>query len=99
MHKNQIGNLSHLLTGKNIKNFTCGTHFGETKLVASTTDNPEVANLFMSSIFTGVGTVFFSFCSPSRGPTSTIFTHLGRPCIILFAASILSWSDEAEKDL
>jgi hypothetical protein len=25
--------------------------------------------------------VSFSFCSPSRGPTSTIFTHLGRSSI------------------
>jgi hypothetical protein len=41
--------------------FTCGTHFGDTKLVASTTGNPEVASLLISSIFTGVGTVFFHF--------------------------------------
>lgn len=58
---------------------TWGTHFGETKLVASTTGNPEDTNLRISSTFTPVGTVFFSFCNPSLGPTSTIFTDLGIP--------------------
>jgi hypothetical protein len=56
---------------------TCGTHFGETKLVASTTDRPAPTSLCISWIFTDAGTLPFSFCRPSRGPTSTIFTNLG----------------------
>ena len=36
---------------------TCGTHFGETKLVASMTDNPDWDNRFMSSTLTAVGTI------------------------------------------
>jgi len=58
---------------------TWGTHFGDTKLVASTTGNPEETNLWISSTFTDVGTIFFSFCRPSLGPTSTIFTNFGIP--------------------
>jgi len=67
--------LDHLIWFKCI---TCGTHFGDTKLVASTTDKPAATNLCISCIFTDVGTLPFSFCRPSRGPTSTIFTKLGR---------------------
>jgi len=40
--------------------------------------------VLLSSSFTAVGTSPFSFCSPSRGPTSTMRTCLGRlmrpPC-------------------
>jgi len=75
-----------------IKQCTCGTHFGDTKLVASTTDNPEAASLRISSTFTGVGTMSFSFCSPSRGPTSTIFTHLGRSLISWKNRHLLQWT-------
>lgn len=57
--------------------FTCGTHFGETKLVASTIGNPEETSILISSTFTTVGTMSFSFCNPSLGPTSTIFTNPG----------------------
>jgi len=56
---------------------TCGTHFGETKLVASTTGNLEEASILISSTLTAVGTISFSFCNPSLGPTSTIFTYSG----------------------
>lgn len=53
---------------------TCGTHFGETKDPASMTLTPVLANLSISSIFVATGMAFFSFCKPSRGPTSTIRT-------------------------
>lgn len=54
----------------------CGTHFAETKLVASIVCNPVFDNRLISSIFTDVGTIFGSFCNPSLGPTSTILTEL-----------------------
>src|SRR4030095_9457202 len=50
----------------------CGTHLGETKAVASTAGRPASARRSISSTLTAVGTSPFSFCSPSRGPTSTI---------------------------
>jgi hypothetical protein len=56
----------------------CGTHLGETKAVASTAGKPASLRRSISSIFTAVGTDCFSFCSPSRGPTSTILTVRGR---------------------
>ena len=65
---------------------TCGTHFGETKLVASTTGNPEETSIFINSTFTAVGTMLLSFCNPSLGPTSTIFTNPGillRNCVVV----------------
>ena len=34
---------------------SCGTHFGDTKLVASMTFSPACPSLFMSSTFTRVG--------------------------------------------
>lgn len=37
---------------------TCGTHFGETKLVLSITLKPVSDNLFMKSIFVSVGMIF-----------------------------------------
>ena len=47
-----------------------GTHFGCTKLVASTIGSPAATSRRMNSAFTSVGTSADSFCSPSRGPTS-----------------------------
>lgn len=41
-------------------------------------ETPVLASRSMSSIFVASGIVFFSFCSPSRGPTSTSLTLL--PC-------------------
>src|SRR5688572_21873161 len=55
----------------------CGTHFGDTKAVASTAGSPALARRSMSSSFTAVGTSAFSFCRPSRGPTSTNRTESG----------------------
>src|SRR5688572_6288837 len=54
----------------------CGIHLGETNAVASTAGSPASARRSMSSTLTSVGTSPRSFCSPSRGPTSTIFTDL-----------------------
>src|SRR5512134_1453854 len=52
----------------------CGIHLGETNAVASTAGSPAPASRSMSSTFTSVETCPGSFCSPSRGPTSTILT-------------------------
>src|SRR5687767_15416906 len=54
----------------------CGIHFGDTNAVASTAGNPASARRSISSTFTAVGSSPGSFCNPSRGPTSTIFTKL-----------------------
>src|SRR5258708_25366758 len=56
----------------------CGTHFGETKAVASTAGRPASASFSMSSILIAVGTFVASFCRPSRGATSTMRTLRGR---------------------
>jgi hypothetical protein len=61
---------------------TCGVHFGDTNEPASIVVKPVRASLSTSSIFVANGTVSFSFCSPSLGPTSTMRTWSGR----LFAA-------------
>ena len=47
-----------------------GTHFGCTKLVASTTGSPAASRRWMNSALASTGTMPFSFCRPSRGPTS-----------------------------
>ncbi|CAM5274713.1 hypothetical protein SALBM217S_03135 [Streptomyces griseoloalbus] len=58
---------------------SCGTHFGCTKLVASIVVRPVPASRRTNSAFTAVGTVCFSFCRPSRAPTSWIRTRAGSP--------------------
>jgi hypothetical protein len=65
----------------------CGTHFGDTKDAASTLAKPARDRRSTSSIFTAADTASFSFCSPSRGPTSTILTLL-RQASLLFLFSI-----------
>ena len=55
----------------------CGTHFGDTNAVASTTGNPASVRRSINSILTAAGTFCASFCKPSRGPTSTILTFSG----------------------
>ena len=50
----------------------CGTHFGDTKLVTSMLGKPAAVRRSTSSTFTAAGIICFSFCSPSRGPTSTM---------------------------
>src|SRR6266702_2894992 len=57
---------------------SCGTHFGETKLVASRMVRPVAANRSRNSSFTSTGSTDDSFCSPSRAPTSQIVTSAGR---------------------
>ena len=47
-----------------------GTHFGWTKLVASTTGSPAASSRRMNSALASTGTMPSSFCRPSRGPTS-----------------------------
>ncbi|MNT57768.1 hypothetical protein D3C72_1951670 [compost metagenome] len=55
----------------------CGTHLGDTKLVTSISLSPASCRRCTSSILTEAGTGDFSFCRPSRGPTSMILTCLG----------------------
>ena len=55
----------------------CGTHFGLTKLVTSISRSPAACSRWMSSTLSAVDTVAGSFCSPSRGPTSTSVTLCG----------------------
>src|SRR3954469_22172956 len=55
----------------------CGTHLGETKLVTSISVNPASCNRCTRPILTSAGTWPFSFCRPSRGPTSTSLTREG----------------------
>jgi hypothetical protein len=54
---------------------TCGVHLADTKEPASIVVRPVCANRSMRSILVSSGIVFFSFCSPSRGPTSTMWTR------------------------
>src|SRR5690606_3302654 len=63
----------------------CGTHLGDTKLVTSISFSPASCRRCTSSIFTAAGTSPFSFCRPSRGPTSTSLTLDGN-----FMASVSS---------
>src|SRR5260221_7997180 len=53
----------------------CEIHSAETKAVPATAGSPASASCSISSTFTAVGTSRGSFCRPSRGPTSTIFTR------------------------
>jgi hypothetical protein len=55
----------------------CGTHFGDTKLPASMPVSPASASASISATLASAGTVEGSFCSPSRGPTSTTRTCAG----------------------
>src|SRR3990172_1004598 len=57
----------------------CGIHFGDTNAVASIAGKPAAARRSINSILIAVGTDARSLWSPSRGPTSTIFTLPGRP--------------------
>src|ERR1700756_4157445 len=61
----------------------CGTHFGETNEADSTLRKPAADKRLINSILIAVGTNSFSFCSPSRGPTSTILTRWGKAMMSL----------------
>src|SRR5204863_8719519 len=56
---------------------TCGTHLGETKLIASIAGRPASVRRSIRPTLTSVGTTAFSFCKPSRGATSTMRTRCG----------------------
>src|SRR6185312_1602515 len=56
----------------------CGTHLGDTNAPASTTGRPASARRSISAILVAAGTALASFWRPSRGPTSTILTRVGR---------------------
>jgi hypothetical protein len=55
----------------------CGTHFGLTKLVTSISFIPAACSACTSATLSSVRTGRASFCSPSRGPTSTSVTRWG----------------------
>src|SRR5699024_12759988 len=55
-----------------------GIHFGCTKDEYSISRNPDSDNILIQFTLSAVGTHFFSFCSPSRGPTSLICTCFGQ---------------------
>src|SRR4249919_3957965 len=57
---------------------SCGTHFGLTKLVASMLCRPAADRRSINAILSAVAMIAFSFCRPSRGPTSTMRTRLWR---------------------
>src|SRR5881394_3276313 len=53
----------------------CGTHFGLTKAPTSITGRRAADRRLTNSILSAVETRACSFCSPSRGPTSTMVTR------------------------
>src|SRR5207342_1135481 len=59
---------------------SCGTHFGLTKLVASMLRSPVADRRSISAILSAVAMMVFSFCRPSRGPTSTMRICEGMLC-------------------
>src|SRR5262245_42806330 len=59
----------------------CGTHFGDTNAETSMRECPAAVNRSTNAIFAAAGTTACSFCSPSRGPTSTTLTRVGRDAV------------------
>ncbi len=55
----------------------CGTHFGLTNADTSITGRRAAVNRSTNAILSVVLTAADSFCSPSRGPTSTTVTRDG----------------------
>ena len=54
----------------------CGTRAGCTKLTASIRRSPAAASASMYATRAATSSTASSFCSPSRGPTSTISSAL-----------------------
>ena len=48
----------------------CGTHRAGTNDVVSIVPSPAASSRRMNSTLVAAGTIVFSFCRPSRGPTS-----------------------------
>src|SRR6476661_8056538 len=69
----------------------CGTHLGDTKLVTSSSVRPASCRRCTRPIFTSAGTWPFSFCRPSRGPTSTSLT-LDGSCMVFSGCFVCSVS-------
>ena len=55
----------------------CGTHFGLTNAATSITGSPAALKRSTNATLSAVLTEAASFCSPSRGPTSTTVTRGG----------------------
>src|ERR1700737_178591 len=53
----------------------CGIAFGDTKAPTSTVRNPASTSASMNAMRSATLTGVFSFCRPSRGPTSTMRTE------------------------
>lgn len=66
---------------------TWGTHFGETKLVASITGSPASESMSISLIFTGVGTMFCNRQKPRKGKSATSVPKHG-PTVRTSASSL-----------
>src|SRR5262245_52870013 len=56
----------------------CGTHFGLTNAETSMTECPASLRSLTNAILSAVAIAAASFWRPSRGPTSTIVTRVGR---------------------
>src|SRR5579884_553533 len=84
-----------------LASLNCGMARGLTNEVASTTGKPASASNSIKRIFCSVGMRAFSFCSPSRGPTSTTRTYAGNggSAVMLTRLDIHSYYDHSEKDL
>src|SRR5882757_950152 len=52
----------------------CGIAFGDTKAPTSTVCSPALINASIKAMRSSTLTAVFSFCRPSRGPTSTMRT-------------------------
>lgn len=71
-----------------------GTHCGDTKLATSILEQPAATSLVISVTLSATDTATASFWSPSRGPTSTIWTAAGSGILCAAAAA-----DVAEKNV
>ena len=69
---------------------SCGTRFGLTKLTASIRRTPLATRESISQSLSSVDSTVCSFCSPSRGATSTIST------LPVMTSPYTSWSDPVD---
>src|SRR5690606_24442427 len=59
----------------------CGTRSARTKLVTSTFRKPQPDSLSTRRILSAAEMIRFSFCRPSRGPTSYTWAKSVMPCL------------------
>src|SRR4051794_4533995 len=70
----------------------CGIAFGDTNAPTSTVCRPAPTSASMKAMRSATPTAVFSFCRPSRGPTSTMRTGS------LMPPSLAQWFDFGEFD-